>query len=89
MSIEVETRTLEEVDEVVELLRGAARAAAGQAAEGAAAVPPVPGGSHVRRVMLDNMARRDAGKEGGVDVSMLAEVGRWRVWRGSRGSGGA
>lgn len=76
MSIEVETRTLEEVDEVVELLRGAAQAAAGQA-EGAAAVPPVPGGSHVRRVMLDNMARRDAGKEGGVDVSLMAEaVGR-------------
>lgn len=82
MSIEVETRTLEEVDEVVELLRGAAQAAAGQA-EGAAAVPPVPGGSHVRRVMLDNMARRDAGKEGGVDVSLMAEVGASGVQGGA------
>ncbi|KAG2423212.1 hypothetical protein HXX76_015469 [Chlamydomonas incerta] len=60
MCIEVETSTLAEVDEVVELLRAARQ-------EGAPR-------SHLTRVMLDNMARRDAAKEGGVDVSLMAEA---------------
>ncbi|KAG2483039.1 hypothetical protein HYH03_018068 [Edaphochlamys debaryana] len=79
LAIEVETRTLEEVDEVVGLLKEARAAreaeAAGQAAPGGEGAP-LPA-VHVTRVMLDNMARRDPGAEGGVDVSMLAEaVGR-------------
>lgn len=61
MSIEVETRTFEEVDEVVGLL---------QATRGSGQT------SRVTRVMLDNMVKRDASKaeQGGVDVSMLQEV---------------
>ncbi|GLC46196.1 hypothetical protein PLESTB_001533900 [Pleodorina starrii] len=94
MAIEVETSTLEEVDEVVEILKAtraaaaaaaAAAASGGAAAEGAAegAAPSGDGGSaggviaaapHLRRVMLDNMARRDPSREGGVDVSMMAEA---------------
>ncbi|KXZ42752.1 hypothetical protein GPECTOR_120g419 [Gonium pectorale] len=91
MGIEVETSSLAEVDEVVDILQAARAEAAeatnsgsgdGAAAAAAAADVNAPPdvrltGSHVRRVMLDNMARRDPAKEGGVDVSMLAEaVGR-------------
>lgn len=60
MCIEVETSTLAEVDEVVELLQAARQDGAPR--------------SHLTRVMLDNMARRDPAKEGGVDVSLMAEV---------------
>ncbi|EFJ44480.1 hypothetical protein VOLCADRAFT_106344 [Volvox carteri f. nagariensis] len=88
MSIEVETSTLEEVDEVVEILkatRAAETAAAavttgessGDGAPGPAPPPAAGAAPHLRRVMLDNMARRDPTKEGGVDVTLLAEaVGR-------------
>lgn len=63
MSVEVETRTLEEVDEVVGLLT-AADACKGAARDGSSACT-----THVTRVMLDNMIVRLPG--GGVDVSML------------------
>ncbi|KIZ01665.1 nicotinate-nucleotide pyrophosphorylase (carboxylating) [Monoraphidium neglectum] len=52
LQVELETRTLEEVDLALEIL-------------GSGAAP------HVSRIMLDNMARRDTSKPGGVDVSML------------------
>ncbi|GIL81554.1 hypothetical protein Vretimale_941 [Volvox reticuliferus] len=80
MSIEVETSDLAEVDEVVEILRATRTAAA--AAEGALEAEPATATAaaaapHLRRVMLDNMARRDPNMEGGVDVTLLAEaVGR-------------
>mmetsp|Transcript_44148 Transcript_44148/g.114367 ORF Transcript_44148/g.114367 Transcript_44148/m.114367 type:complete len:317 (+) Transcript_44148:90-1040(+) len=59
MGIEVETRTLEEVAEVVGILDA-------QAAEGVA--------NPVTRVMLDNMTRLDAAAEGGIDVSMMQQA---------------
>ncbi|KAI8469620.1 MAG: Quinolinate phosphoribosyl transferase [Monoraphidium minutum] len=52
LKVELETRTLEEVDLALQIL-------------GSGDAP------HVTRVMLDNMARRDASLPGGVDVSML------------------
>ncbi|GFR48368.1 hypothetical protein Agub_g10258 [Astrephomene gubernaculifera] len=75
LTIEVETSTLEEVDDVAAMLRAAKAAKEGgeAAKEGdAAAAPPL--GMFVSRVMLDNMAKKDASKEGGVDVSLLAEA---------------
>jgi hypothetical protein len=87
MCVEVETRTLEEVDEVVDLLKAArqlAQAASSSAPPPAAAAGGGGGsqagpqlgsrGTHVTRVMLDNMAVRDGSQPGGVDVRMLAEV---------------
>ncbi|PNW87561.1 hypothetical protein CHLRE_02g141200v5 [Chlamydomonas reinhardtii] len=74
MCIEVETSTLAEVDEVVELLQAARQDGAPR--------------SHLTRVMLDNMARRDPAKEGGVDVSLMAEaVGRIGDLAETEGSG--
>ncbi|GIL66340.1 hypothetical protein Vafri_19843 [Volvox africanus] len=76
MSIQVETSTLAEVDEVVEILRATAAAAdATQGADGGVIEPaPTTTAPHLRRVMLDNMARRDPSREGGVDVTLLAEA---------------
>ncbi|PNH02131.1 Intraflagellar transport protein 140, partial [Tetrabaena socialis] len=82
MAIEVEARTLAEVAEVIDILKASAAAAApatttsgaeaGAAEAGAeagvAAVAAAAAAPHLRRVMLDNMARRDGSKEGGVDV---------------------
>lgn len=50
--VEVETRTLEEVDEIIEII-----------SSGRSKV--------VTRIMLDNMAKSDSSKPGGVDVSIL------------------
>ncbi|KAF8066371.1 hypothetical protein HT031_002695 [Scenedesmus sp. PABB004] len=55
VQVEVETRNLEEVQQVLAVLRSGAA-------------------PHVARVMLDNMARRDAACPGGVDVSLLREA---------------
>jgi hypothetical protein len=56
----VETRTLEEVREVMELIDS-------QAAGGGEANP-------VTRVMLDNMTKMDPANDSGIDVSMMQEV---------------
>lgn len=66
MCVEVETRTLEEVDEVVGILKAAG------ACKGAAATNPPT--THVTRVMLDNMVVRLPGAGAGVDVSLLKEA---------------
>lgn len=60
MGIEVETRTLEEVREVMELIDS-------QAAGGGEANP-------VTRVMLDNMTKMDPANDSGIDVSMMQEA---------------
>lgn len=63
VNIEVETRTLQEVEEVVGLLK---------------ATRGSDTGSRLTRIMLDNMVVTDASKaeQGGVDVGLLQEVRR-------------
>lgn len=54
-AVQCETRTLEEVDEVLAYLGGHQ-------------------GTRLRRVMLDNMTKRDSSAPGGIDVTMLKEA---------------
>uniref|UniRef100_A0A7S0USH4 Nicotinate-nucleotide pyrophosphorylase [carboxylating] n=1 Tax=Polytomella parva TaxID=51329 RepID=A0A7S0USH4_9CHLO len=58
MPIEVETRTMEELDEILNILKASRN-------------PDGSSSSHVTRVMLDNMTKKDASASDGIDVSML------------------
>ncbi|EFN58889.1 hypothetical protein CHLNCDRAFT_19514 [Chlorella variabilis] len=68
--LEVETRTLDEVREVLAILD-----AAGGGGGGAASCSSGSGsGSMITRIMLDNMTKRSVGVPAGLDVSTLREA---------------
>ena len=87
--LEVETRTLEELQEVLALLDASAAAAPGSTA-GAAGDGSTGGstgggsgsssGSMITRIMLDNMTRKDAAAPGGRCSIVIRGVWQFHPW---------
>jgi hypothetical protein len=77
--LEVETRTLEELQEVLALLDASAAAAAPGNAAGAAGAGDGSGGgssgSMITRIMLDNMTKKDVAAPGGRCCVLLGPDG--------------